>query len=85
MGRDVKLNEIESVLTEVEYPIDQSHAASAFSDVTLVLAEGTENLGGIIGSSSGDEFESVDDLRAEIMNRLPRHAVGEPYQSEGDA
>jgi hypothetical protein len=42
------------------------------------------NLGESIGESSEDAFESVDDLANEVRSGLPRHAVGEPYQSEGE-
>jgi hypothetical protein len=42
------------------------------------------NLGSTISESSADVFESTDDLASEVMSRLPRHAVGEPYQSEGE-
>jgi hypothetical protein len=52
--------------------------------VTLLLADGTENLGDLIAGSDGETFESPDDLNNEVMNLLPRHAVGEPYQSEGE-
>jgi hypothetical protein len=47
-----------------------------------VLADGTENLGAVLEQSSEDSFESVDDLESEVLNLLPQHAVGEPYQSE---
>lgn len=84
MNRDVKLNELEAVLGELEYPVDRDEAAEAFSDVTLLLADGTENLGQLVAESSDDRFESPDDLDEEVRNLLPRHAVGEPYQSEGE-
>lgn len=84
MAREVKLREVESVLAELDYPTDRETAAEAFDDVTLVLAEGEENLGEVVAGSSDDRFESADDLAMEVRNLLPRHAVGEPYQSEGE-
>lgn len=84
MDREVKLNRLETVLDELDYPVGREPAAAAFGDVTLVLAEGEVNLGESIAESSDDVFESVDDLANEIRSRLPRHAVGEPYQSEGE-
>ena len=84
MDREVKLNRLETVLDELDYPVNRAAAASAFADVTVVLAEGTVNLGDRIDESSEDTFESVDDLVNEVRSGLPRHAVGEPYQSEGE-
>lgn len=84
MAREVKLNRLEPVLGELDYPIERERAATRYDDVTLQLADGEANLGETISGSSADEFESVDDLKSEIMNLLPRHAVGEPYQSEGE-
>ena len=84
MGRDVHLNDIEPVLEELEYPISRESVAERCDDVTLVLADGEENLGDLVAESGGDEFSSMDDLENEIFNLLPRHAVGEPYQSEGE-
>lgn len=84
MSRDVKLNRLETVLEELTYPVDRSTATDALADVTLELSEGEVNLGATVEASSADTFESVDDLAAEVRSRLPRHAVGEPYQSEGE-
>jgi len=57
-------------------------AATEGRDVTLVLSEGQVNLGDTIDDSSEEIFESPDDRQNEVMSRLPRHAVGDPYQSE---
>ncbi|WP_227355462.1 DUF5789 family protein [Haladaptatus salinisoli] len=84
MAREVKLNHVESVLRELSYPISREDAAERFDDVTLVLAEGEKNLGEHVSQMSDAEFESADDLENEVFNNLPRRAVGEPYQSEGE-
>ncbi|GAB3672322.1 DUF5789 family protein [Halopiger thermotolerans] len=87
MGSDtnsVKLSRVESVLENLEYPVTRDEAAQQYDDVTLVLADGERNLGDLISRSSDDEFESMDDLESELHNVLPREAVGEPYQSEGE-
>ncbi|NUB91432.1 hypothetical protein HT576_10425 [Haloterrigena sp. SYSU A121-1] len=84
MGRNVHLNDIESVLEELDYPVSRDAVADQCDDVTLVLADGEENLGELVAGSGADEFSSTDDLKSEVFNLLPRHAVGEPYQSEGE-
>lgn len=84
MARDVELDELDVVLRELSYPIDRDAASEATADVTLVLAGGEENLGDLIAQSGDETFDSVTDLEEEIMNLLPQHAVGEPYQAEGE-
>lgn len=85
MTREVKLRHLESVLEEFDYPCSKETAVEQGNDVTLLLADGTENLGDVVARSTAGTFESPDDMTAEVMTLLPRHAVGEPYQSEGDA
>lgn len=84
MTREVKLNQLDAVLAEFDYPCDRETVVERCRDVTLVLADGTENLGDLVAESSGERFESTEDLMSEVMNLLPQHAVGEPYQSEGE-
>ena len=84
MTQDVKLNGLVNVLEDLEYPISQDEAVEQCDDVTLILADGEENLGEIVADSNGEQFASMDDLETEVFNLLPRHAVGEPYQSEGE-
>ena len=81
----VKLSRIEATLADLEYPITTDRAAAALEDTTLLLADGERNLGALIERSGSNRFESVEDLWTELNNVLPREAVGEPYQSEGDA
>ncbi|WP_246998888.1 DUF5789 family protein [Halosolutus gelatinilyticus] len=84
MASTVKLNEISEQFGELEYPITADAAATEFEDVTLLLADGERNLGALIARSNSSRFESADDLESELHNVLPREAVGEPYQSEGE-
>ncbi|WP_435346120.1 DUF5789 family protein [Haloarchaeobius sp. HRN-SO-5] len=84
MGREYKLNELDSLLSELEYPVAREDAVAACDDVTLLLADGRENLGGTLARSNDDAFDSAEELKSEVLNLLPRRAVGEPYQSEGE-
>ncbi len=84
MTTTVKLTEIDTPFGELSYPTTADAAAAALDDVTLLLADGERNLGSLIGQTTSDRFESIDDLRAELHNVLPREAVGEPFQSEGE-
>lgn len=79
MGRDGKLDELEELLDGLDYPLSRG-----CDDVTLTLADGEESLGDLVTGSGDETFESMDDLETEVMNLLSQHAVGEPYQSEGD-
>ena len=84
MSRHVKLNELDAMLDSLDYPVTPAAAAAACSDVTLQLADGEEPLADVVASSTEDAFESPDELASEVMSLLPREAVGEPYQSEGE-
>lgn len=83
--REAKLNQLDDILTDLTYPITPAEASEACSDVTLVLAEGDVNLGDVVSRSHSEHFVSDDDLTSELMSLLPRRAVGEPFQSDGDA
>lgn len=84
MGQTVKLNQLDRLLAGLHYPLGRETAIEALDDVTLQLADGTANLGSVVADSTADGFETADDLEAEVLNLLPRSAVGEPYQSEGE-
>lgn len=84
MARQVKLNDLEDVLEELDYPISRQDVIEQCSDVRIQLSDGSENLGELIAGSNDDSFGSVDGLANEVRNLLPQHAVGEPYQSEGE-
>lgn len=84
MAREVKLNQLETVLESLDYPVTRDDAAASCDDVTLRLADGEVNLGLTIDDSGADVFDSLDDLATEVRSLLPRRAVGEPYQSEGE-
>ncbi|MFA9414902.1 hypothetical protein [Natrinema sp. HArc-T2] len=81
---EVKLSRIEAVFADLEYPVTTDQAAAELEDTTLLLADGERNLGALIERSGSDRFESAADLKSELHNVLPREAVGEPYQSEGE-
>lgn len=81
---EVNLSRVETVLEDLEYPVTNDEAAREFDDVTLLLADGERNLGSLVERSDRDRFESVDDVKSALHNVLPREAVGEPYQSEGE-
>jgi len=85
MGRKIEFGNISTLLDDVAYPLEQSAAAEEFSDVTLVLADGKADLGKLISETPNETFESASDIETALHNVLPRRAVGEPYQSEGDA
>lgn len=84
MAHRLKLEGLYPYLDTGEYPCSVAEATERYDDVTLVLADGTVTLGTVVADSTSDEFESADDLTMEVMSLLPRRAVGEPFQSEGE-
>ena len=85
MEREVKLSRLDRILAEFDYPLTREEAVETGADVTLLLADGHVNLGETIANSHETTFASTDDLLNEVMSLLPQHAVGEPYQSDGDS
>lgn len=45
MARQVKLSHLDRLLEEFEYPVDRETVVEGTRDVTVELADGTENLG----------------------------------------
>ena len=85
MVREIQFRNISTLLNDINYPLSQSAAAKEFSDVTLVLSDSKADLGKLISETPNETFESARDIETARHNVLPRRAVGEPYQSEGDA
>jgi hypothetical protein len=75
---------VESLFETLNYPVSRRDAAAAFDDVELQLADGRANLGALVGDLSSDSFSAPEELAEELNNALPREAVGEPGQSEGE-
>jgi hypothetical protein len=81
----IKLNEVHGLLEELEYPASNEEAVETLGDTTLLLADGEASLGRVISDIDEESFGSATELEEEIYANLPREAVGEPGQSEGDA
>jgi hypothetical protein len=84
MTREVSLSELDDVLAEFDYPVARETVVAEGSDVVLLLADGTKPLADVVEGSSVETFDAADELSNEVMGLLPRRAVGEPYQSEGE-
>lgn len=85
MEAEIKLNRIETVFSALEYPVAPPAVTDACGDTVVRLAEGTVRVGDVVERSDADAFTSSEDLEEEFMSLLPRRAVGEPFQSDGDA
>lgn len=84
MASTLKLNEIEVAFETLAFPVTSEDAAREFDDTTLMLADGERNLGSLLRRTQPDRFETAGELESELHNVLPREAVGEPFQSEGE-
>jgi hypothetical protein len=84
MTSEIRLDELDSVIESLAYPLSNENAREAVSEVTLVYPDGEEPLADVVGRSHAETFESAADLEAEVFSNVPTEAVGEPGQSEGD-
>ncbi|MFC4356402.1 hypothetical protein ACFO0N_00395 [Halobium salinum] len=85
MSQSVKLNSVETLFGDLEYPITRKEASAAYAGTTLLLADGETDLGRVVAETVSDTFEGPDELFADLHTALPIEAVGEPGQSDGDA
>lgn len=85
MARNIEFRHIEEALSPLQYPITRADAIMALSDVTLVLSDGEADLSELVAATDREEFDSLEDIRSALHNTLPREAVGEPFQSDGDS
>lgn len=85
MVREIQFRNVSTVLDELDYPANRAAAADACAGVTLLLADGEADLAGLISETETETFGSADDVETALHNVLPREAVGQPYQSDGDA
>ena len=85
MDQRIPFKELGEVLATLEYPTDRSTAIQEVGDTTIQLADGRVNLGDLLQRTDAEYYDRPGDLQAAIHATLPRRAVGEPYQSEGDA
>lgn len=84
MTQTVKLSRVQATLAELSYPLAREEAAADLTNVTLLLADGEQNLGEVVAETGSETFESAADLEADVYAHLPVEAVGEPGQSEGE-
>ncbi len=85
MDGQIRLNRIDDVLGTIAYPVTPPAVVDACGGTVVRLAEGTVSVADVIEQSNADQFGSSEDLKLEFLSLLPRNAVGEPYQSDGDA
>jgi hypothetical protein len=85
MNEEIRLNRIATAFEDLAYPVRPPAVAAACEGVVVRLAEGTVEIDEVIAESNADQFTSSEDLELEFLNLLPRDAVGEPFQSDGDA
>lgn len=85
MSQEISLHDLPDALDDLTYPIDRTEAAVQFDGIALRLADGEADLAGLIRETPQSCYDSSDELMSDLHTTLPRKAVGDPYQSEGDA
>lgn len=84
MRDSVKLSELDAAIDDLDYPTDREDVLDSYGELRLQLADGEVTVQEVLSESSVTEFDSASELASEVFAFLPREAVGEPYQSEGD-
>jgi len=84
MGRQVTLDQVETALDELSYPVMRTDAAREFEDTTLRLPEGEENLGKLLSETHSDSFDSVAEVETELREVLPAEVAAESVGTDVD-
>ena len=89
MNEEIGRNRIGTTFGELDpaYPVTPPAVADARDGVVVRLVEGTVGPDEAIAGSNAARFTTSEsgDVELEFLNLLPRDAVGEPFQSDGDA
>lgn len=80
----VTLNELTDVLEDLSYPVSKRTVEEELGDTRLQLADGETTIDETLELVGTNRFDSENELESELFGALPREAVGEPYQSEGE-
>ncbi|WP_247731110.1 DUF5789 family protein [Halovivax limisalsi] len=80
----IQLNELTDRLETLSYPASKRRVSDEIGETTLQLADGETTIDETLELVGTDRFDSENELESELLGSLPRSAVGEPYQSEGE-
>ncbi|WP_121821879.1 DUF5789 family protein [Halostella salina] len=84
MGRQVTLEQVETALDELSYPVMRTDAAREFEDTTLQFPDGEENLGKLLSETHSDSFDSVAEVETELREVLPGEVAAESVGTDVD-
>ncbi|WP_254861985.1 DUF5789 family protein [Halovivax gelatinilyticus] len=84
MSEPITLNELGATLETLPYPVTRSDVDDRLGDRRLQLADGETTIGETLDHVESERFDSENELESDLFAALPRNAVGEPYQSEGE-
>ncbi len=84
MADTITLNELGERLETLSYPVSQADVEAQLGATRLQLADGETTIAETLELVDPDRFDSENELESELFAALPRKAVGEPYQSEGE-
>ena len=80
----VELGDLEDDLENAEYPMDADELMDRFGDRELELQGGSETLREALATGDNETFESADEVKQTILNRVSGEAVGrEGYSDRG--
>ena len=84
MATEITLNELSETLDDLSYPVRHEAVVDEYGDVQIQLADGETTLAETLAWVEAERFDNESELTNELYAALPRNAVGEPYQSEGE-
>jgi hypothetical protein len=75
---------IEEDLENEEYPISAEELLERYGDREIGMSDGSESFGEVLVTGGDETFESADEVRQTVLNRVSSEAVGrEGYTDRG--
>lgn len=80
----MRLNNTESLLTDIEYPTTTGEIIETHGSERLELANGNETLGDVLSRAGEETFRSSSEAYDAVLNGVSHRAIGRRFYSDRD-
>jgi hypothetical protein len=80
----IDFGDVEDDLENEDYPVSADELLDRYGDREIGMSDGTESFREVLVTGGDEEFESADEVRQAVLNRVGSEAVGrEGYSDRG--
>ncbi|MFC4448766.1 DUF5789 family protein [Halorussus aquaticus] len=69
-------SDIEEDLENEDYPVSADELLERYGDREIGMSDGSESFGEVLVTGGDEEFESADEVKQTVLNRVGSEAVG---------